>query len=108
VLAHYGYICQIQGPRCTGQASSVHHLIPSSQAPDLFWEPSNLVAACSKCNYGGGGRIASENKRATIERLLAHIEEQEQLIAQLWERLALAENGPAPAPARNRAKPAIR
>jgi 5-methylcytosine-specific restriction endonuclease McrA len=36
VLAHYGYVCQIEGPRCTGYATTVHHLIPSSQAPHLF------------------------------------------------------------------------
>jgi hypothetical protein len=31
VLAHYGYVCQLEGPRCTGYATTVHHLIPSSQ-----------------------------------------------------------------------------
>jgi hypothetical protein len=25
VLAHYGHVCQIQGPRCTGYATTVHH-----------------------------------------------------------------------------------
>jgi len=27
--AHYGYVCQLQGPRCTGYATTVHHLVPS-------------------------------------------------------------------------------
>jgi 5-methylcytosine-specific restriction endonuclease McrA len=27
VLAHYGYVCQVEGPRCTGYATTVHHLI---------------------------------------------------------------------------------
>jgi class 3 adenylate cyclase len=48
VLAHYGYVCQLEGPRCTGYATTVHHLVPSSQAPQLFWEPANLVASCPR------------------------------------------------------------
>jgi 5-methylcytosine-specific restriction endonuclease McrA len=92
VLAHYGHLCQLQGPRCTGYATTVHHPVPSSQAPHLFWEPSNLVAACGRCNYGGGARIAAENTRQTIERLCALVEEQEQQIAQMAERLAYYED----------------
>jgi 5-methylcytosine-specific restriction endonuclease McrA len=75
VLAHYGYVCQVEGPRCTGYATTVHHLVPSSQAPHLFWEPSNLAAACGRCNYGGGSRIAAENTRRTINDLRALVEE---------------------------------
>jgi hypothetical protein len=60
VLAHYGYVCHFEGPRCTGYATTIHHLIPSSQAPHLFWEPSTLVAACRRSNYGDGSRIAAE------------------------------------------------
>jgi 5-methylcytosine-specific restriction endonuclease McrA len=83
---------QIEGARCTGYATTVHHLVPSSQAPHLFWEPANLVAACRRCNYGDGSRIAAENTRRTIERLYALIEEQEQQIAQMAERLARYED----------------
>jgi 5-methylcytosine-specific restriction endonuclease McrA len=104
VLAHYGHMCQIQGPHCTGYATTVHHLIPSSQAPHLFWEPSNLAAACWRCNYGGGSRIAAENTRATIERLRTLVEQQDQQIALMAERLARYEDAegrplkrPAPA-----------
>jgi 5-methylcytosine-specific restriction endonuclease McrA len=43
VLVRDGHVCQIQRPRCTGYAT-VHHFVPSSQAPHLFWEPTNLVA----------------------------------------------------------------
>jgi 5-methylcytosine-specific restriction endonuclease McrA len=39
-----------------GYATTVHHRVPSSLRPDLFWEPDNLAAACSRCNYGGGAR----------------------------------------------------
>jgi 5-methylcytosine-specific restriction endonuclease McrA len=92
VLAYYGHTCQIQGPRCTDHATTVHHLVPSSQAPHLFWEPTNLVAACRRCNYGDGSRIAAENTRRTIERLRALVEAQDQRIAQLVERLARYED----------------
>jgi 5-methylcytosine-specific restriction endonuclease McrA len=86
VLANYGYVCQLEGPRCTGYASTVHHLVPSSQAPHLFWEPSNLVAACGACNYGGGARVQADNRRRRTAQ-------QAQQIAQLVERLAYFENG---------------
>ena len=97
VLAHYGYVCQLQGPRCTGYATSVHHLIPSSQAPELFWEPSNLAAACGRCNYGDGARVAAENTRRTIEHLRALVEEQQQQITEMAERLARYERPKRPA-----------
>jgi len=97
VLARDGHVCQIQGPRCQGYATSVHHLIPSSQAPELFWEPSNLVAACGRCNYGGGARVAAENTRRTIESLRALVEEQQQQIAEMAERLARYEHPKRPA-----------
>jgi 5-methylcytosine-specific restriction endonuclease McrA len=97
VLAHYGYVCQVEGPRCTGYATTVHHLVPSSQAPQLFWEPANLVAACRRCNYGGGARVAAENTRRTIEDLRLLVEEQQQQIAEMAERLARYEHPMRPA-----------
>ena len=101
VLRRDGHICQVREPRCLGHASTVHHLVPSSQAPHLFWAEENLVAACSRCNYGGGSRVAADNTRRTIERLYALIEEQEQQIVQMAEKLARYE------PARNRPVPRI-
>jgi 5-methylcytosine-specific restriction endonuclease McrA len=92
VPAHYGHVCQIEGPRCTGYATTVHHLIPSSQAPYLFWEPSNLVAACGRCNYGDGARVAAQNTRQTIESLRSLVVEQQQQIAEMAERLARHEH----------------
>jgi 5-methylcytosine-specific restriction endonuclease McrA len=93
VLAHYGYVCQLEGPRCSGYATTVHHLAPSSQAPHLFWEPSNLVAACGACNYGGGARVQADNRRRRTAQLEQLIEQQAQQIAQLLERLDRYENG---------------
>jgi 5-methylcytosine-specific restriction endonuclease McrA len=104
VLAHYGYICQLEGPRCTGYATTVHHRVPSSQAPHPVLGPSNLVAACRRCNYGDGVRVAAENMRQTIERLRQIIEEQQAQIDRLLEKLAAYE---AAKPVK-RAAPAIR
>jgi hypothetical protein len=92
VLAHYGYVCQIQGPRCRGVANTVHHILPSSQYPELLWKPANLEAACSACNYGDGSRIAAENTRRTINDLRALVEEQQQQIERLLEMLARYED----------------
>ena len=92
VLARYGYVCQIQGPRCRGIANTVHHILPSSQYPELFWKTENLEASCGPCNYGGGATVAAQNTRHTIGHLQAVIEEQEQRIAQLLERLARYED----------------
>ena len=93
VLAHSGYVCQLEGPRCTGYATTVHHLVPSSQAPELFWEPTNLVAACGRCNYGDGARVAAENTRQTIAKLRTLVWEQQAEIGRLTERLARYEDG---------------
>jgi hypothetical protein len=74
--------------------------VPSSQAPDLFWEPANLAAACGGCNYGGGARIAAENTRQTIAKLRTLVWEQQrqqQQIAEMTERLARYEHRKRPA-----------
>jgi 5-methylcytosine-specific restriction endonuclease McrA len=71
--------------------------VPSSQAPELFWEPSNLVAACPRCNYGDGARVAAENTRRTIEDLRALVIEQQEQIAEMAERLARSEHRKRPA-----------
>jgi hypothetical protein len=39
--------------------TTVHHLVPNSQAPRLFWEPSSLVAAYRRCNYGDKSGVRS-------------------------------------------------
>jgi 5-methylcytosine-specific restriction endonuclease McrA len=92
VLAHYGYVCHVEGPRCTGYATTVHHLVPSSQAPHLFWEPSNLAAACGRCNYGDGARVAADNRRQQIAHLQQVVEEQQQQITELLAQLAAYED----------------
>jgi 5-methylcytosine-specific restriction endonuclease McrA len=103
VLARDGHVCQIQG-RCRGNATSVHHLIPSSQAPELFWEPSNLAAACGRCNFCDGARVAAENTRRTIEDLRLLVERQQAQIDRLLAKLASYEKGESERP---RATPRI-
>jgi 5-methylcytosine-specific restriction endonuclease McrA len=104
VLAEAGGLCQIQGPRCEQVASSVDHVYPVSTHPELFWQRGNLRAACRKCNYGGGSRIAARNKRREIEMLYELVWKQQAEIDALRERLAVyEENG-----AKRRRTPAIR
>jgi 5-methylcytosine-specific restriction endonuclease McrA len=88
VLARDGGICTIQGPRCTGIATTVDHLLPSSAHPQLFWDPDNLRASCRACNYGGGARVAAANRRRQIAQLEQLVEQQAQQITALLERLA--------------------
>jgi hypothetical protein len=84
VLARDGGICQIQGPRCSGVATTVDHIYPTSTHPHLFWAEENLRAACGRCNYGRSSSI----QRETIADLRAQVEQQQQTIDRLLERLA--------------------
>jgi 5-methylcytosine-specific restriction endonuclease McrA len=98
VLARDGHQCMVGGPRCRGYATTVHHQIPSSQAPHLFWEPSNLIASCPRCNYGGGARVAADNRRRQIVQLEQLVEQQAQQITELLAKLAAYDdaNGETP------------
>jgi 5-methylcytosine-specific restriction endonuclease McrA len=96
--------------RSRGRAASatrrrVHHLVPSSQAPHLFWEPGNFATVCTKCNYEGGTKVAQQNAWARIAELERIVLEHDQRIAQLMEMLACLEQ-PKSAPA-TLAHPAI-
>jgi 5-methylcytosine-specific restriction endonuclease McrA len=97
ILQRDGGVCRIQGPRCTGHATTVHHVIPSSQRPDLFYASENLVSACGACNYGGGARVQAENRRLRTTQLYEIIENQQAQIEQLLARLAELEQPPPPA-----------
>jgi 5-methylcytosine-specific restriction endonuclease McrA len=88
VLARDGYVCQVQGPRCTGIADTVDHVLPSSTHPHLFWAEENLRASCRRCNFGRGNRAAAAKQRQTIADLRALVEQQQQTIDRLLERLA--------------------
>ena len=43
--------CQIAGPNCKGDATTVDHII-SWQNGGAWFDPTNLRAACTTCNYG--------------------------------------------------------
>jgi 5-methylcytosine-specific restriction endonuclease McrA len=108
VLARDGYECQIRGPRCRGLASSVNHRIPSSEAPELFFDPDNLEASCGACNYSAGAYLTRDNRRAIIEQneyLERVVQAQQDRILELEDQLA---NRPTPRPRAKPAKPAIR
>jgi HNH endonuclease len=117
VLARDGYACRIQGPRCQARANTVHHILPSSTHPHLFWDPSNLRAACSRCNYGHGSSVASTNRHAALERvadleqrnaeLEGTVDELEIRCEELALALVTARDGPTDKPPRRRARPAI-
>jgi 5-methylcytosine-specific restriction endonuclease McrA len=111
VLDRDGHICRIQRPRCRGIANTVHHILPSSQYPGLFWEPENLEAACGPCNYAGGSYTKAENQRSSREQIayLEHvIEVLEGRLDELAAALARERNGSAAPNGRKRANPAIR
>ena len=84
-------------PKCTGIATTVHHLLPSCQYPHLFFDASNLAAACRHCNYSGGREIQLANR--TDRQLLNHYEEiierQRAELDELNRRLAAYECGDA-------------
>jgi hypothetical protein len=58
VLAHYGHVCQIQGLRCTGYATTVHHLVPSSRIPPLWRSCTNY----NKRYPHGVGRLRARDR----------------------------------------------
>jgi hypothetical protein len=116
VLARDAYVCQIRGARCTGVATTVDHLVPTSQWPEGFWEPENLQAACTACNYGGGAQIAADNRRRGQARLL-ELEQENQRLERAVEELeirceelalALSRHRPTREVAPNGRRPAIR
>jgi hypothetical protein len=49
VLERDGYRCQIRGPRCTGGADVVDHVVDARVTGPVF-DPENLRAACRSCN----------------------------------------------------------
>jgi 5-methylcytosine-specific restriction enzyme A len=59
VLARDGYRCQIRGPRCTGFAQHVDHIVPW-RAGGAWFDMRNLRAACPTCNIGRKLRSSKE------------------------------------------------
>jgi 5-methylcytosine-specific restriction endonuclease McrA len=97
ILQRDGRVCQIRGRRCTTLATIVHHIIPASVRPDLFFTPTNLQAACKPCNYGDGAVVRADNR--TARQLVAHlqfvVEEQQAEIDELSRQLEELQQGGA-------------
>lgn len=51
VLERDGYVCQIRGAKCVGEATEVDHVIPV-EFGGMWHDPENLRAACGPCNHG--------------------------------------------------------
>lgn len=66
VLERDGYRCQIGGPKCTGKATTVDHIVPPPTGP--WFDPTNLRAACHPCNYGKAGRSTRRRSVAPSRR----------------------------------------
>lgn len=50
VLQRDRHQCQIRGPKCTGTATTVDHIVPKSAGGEDT--TTNLRGACPPCNYG--------------------------------------------------------
>lgn len=48
ILQRDGYLCAIKGPKCTGTATTVDHILGRGVSED----PKDLRSACKACNYG--------------------------------------------------------
>jgi hypothetical protein len=85
--------------RLPGRRPTLYRLRDNRASPgaelagaSLVLGASNLVAACGRCNYGAGARIAAENTRQTIVRLHTLVWEQQAEIDRLTERLGRYED----------------
>jgi hypothetical protein len=97
ILQRDDRVCQIAGPKCTGFADTAHHLVPSGLAPERFFDPTNIVAACRRCNYSGRPSVRSSNRtnrllvlhlQSVVEEQAAVLEEHEAVIEELRRELA--------------------
>lgn len=62
ILERDAHLCQIRSPKCTGHATHVDHIIPTTQG-GAWWDPDNLRAACATCNYSRIDRTRQETWR---------------------------------------------
>ena len=72
VLKRDGWICQIQGKRCTRRATHCDHIVPWL-AGGSWLDMSNLRAACRTCNLGRAGESGSRRWQSAITYITAVI-----------------------------------
>lgn len=63
VLARDGWVCQMNGPTCTGVATTVDHMDPLALGGVMLPDPSRLRAACVACNSRDGQRLSTRSHR---------------------------------------------
>ena len=63
ILERDRHACKINGPRCKGAATTVDHII-SWQSGGAWYDPDNLRAACTTCNYGRTKYVIVDNAPA--------------------------------------------
>jgi 5-methylcytosine-specific restriction endonuclease McrA len=66
ILDRDGWRCQIAGPHCSKFATTVDHIVARVDSGDC-WAPSNLRAACRRCNSAGGADITNAMRYRTGE-----------------------------------------
>jgi len=59
--------CQIAGPECTGLATEVDHIVPTSKGGG--WNHSNLRAVCTSCHHAKSAAEAADARRAVAAKL---------------------------------------
>jgi 5-methylcytosine-specific restriction endonuclease McrA len=59
--------CQIKGPNCLGVAGTTDHII-SPRLGGAFYDPTNLRAACKKCNSSRGAKWNNAQRAAAYRR----------------------------------------
>jgi HNH endonuclease len=95
VILRAGGRCEVRGPRCTGIATTAHHLVPTSQG-GAFFDLLNLQAACAPCNHHGAvTKSENRNYRQAIAYLERQLEQLEIENAELRAELAAARTGEA-------------
>jgi 5-methylcytosine-specific restriction endonuclease McrA len=70
VLTRDEHICQIRGPRCTVEATTVDHVIPVAQHGTD--DPSNLASACWNCHKAKTAREAAHGRNRWKRRPEPH------------------------------------
>lgn len=53
VLERDGYVCQINGPKCTKVATEADHIVPPDEGGAPF-DADNARASCAPCNRARG------------------------------------------------------
>lgn len=61
ILLRDGGVCQIRGPRCTGRATCVHHILGRGVSE----AEADLQAACRRCNDDLGDPTALADPQPT-------------------------------------------